>query len=55
MKVEERPRMSINAFGLWYFIYEDQMHFSTPDLDARISLPADTDPDEVTPADLLPC
>ena len=55
MKVEERPRMSINAYGLWYFILDGQMHFSTPDLDMRASLPADTGPDEVTPADLYPC
>jgi hypothetical protein len=52
---KERPHMSINAFGLWYFIYEGQMHFSTPDLDMRASLPIGTDPDEVTPADLSPC
>jgi|DEB0MinimDraft_10_1074344.scaffolds.fasta_scaffold44735_2 hypothetical protein len=52
---KERPDMSINAFGLWYFTYEGQMHFSTPDLDMRASLPIGTDPDEVTPAHLSPC
>jgi hypothetical protein len=52
---KERPKMSMNAFGLWYFTYEGQMHFSNPDLDMRASLPIGTDPDKVTLEHLSPC